>query len=149
MKEILKNQNGVTLIESLLAMMVLAVGILAVNAMHISATRSNSSANRLTTAGATGEYIYETLTNLGYSDAVFDPGNHDISELSGFVPPGSVTTASWGVTQWSNSDSLDNDGDGVTDEDDENDIKFVTLTVTYKDNTVKNLTINFLKSEIY
>lgn len=57
MKTIIKNQNGVTLIEALIAMMVLAVGILAVNAMHISSTRGNTSANKLTIAGATGEHI--------------------------------------------------------------------------------------------
>lgn len=149
MKEIIKNQNGVTLIESLIAMMVLAVGILAINSMHISATRGNSSGNRLTVAGATGENIYETLTNRSYSDPVFNVGAHSLNELTGFVPPGSVTTATWNVTQWSNSDSLDNDGDGTTNEDDEGEIKFVTLTVTYTDQTVKNLTISFLKSELY
>ena len=133
----------------MIAMMVLAVGILAINTMHISSTRGNSSANKLTIAGSTGENIYETLTNQSYSDAEFDVGAHGISELTGFVLPGAISTATWNVTQWSNTDTLDNDGDGTTDEDDESNIKFVTLTVTYTDATVKNLTINFLKSEIY
>lgn len=149
MKEIIKNQNGVTLIESLIAMMILALGILAIHSMQISATRGNSSGNRLTVAGATGENIYETLTNRSYSDPVFNVGAHGINELTAFVPPGSVITAAWNVTQWSNTDSLDNDGDGTTDENDESEIKFVTLTVTYTDETVKNMTINFLKTEIY
>jgi len=149
MEKIIKNQSGVTLIEALIAMLVLAVGILAVNAMHISSTRGNVSANKLTIAGATGETIYEALTSQSYSGTVFDAGNHNISELTGFVLPGSVSTATWRVTQWSNSDGVDNDGDGTPDEDDENNIKFVVLTITYTDDTVKNLSISFLKSEIY
>ena len=149
MKTIIKNQNGFTLIEAMIAMMVLAVGILAINTMHISSTRGNASANKLTIAGSTGENIYETLTNQSYSDTVFDAGAHTISELTGFVLTGSISAASWNVTQWSNTDTVDNDNDGDTDEDDESDIKFVTLTVTYTDTAAKNLTINFLKSEIY
>jgi prepilin-type N-terminal cleavage/methylation domain-containing protein len=149
MKIIIKNQNGFTLIEAMIAMMVLAVGILAINTMHVSSTQGNTSASKLTIAGATGENIYETLTNQSYSDAVFDPGAHTINDLAGFVLPGSISAATWTVTQWSNTDGLDNDGDGDTDEDDENDIKFVTLTVTYTDAAAKTLTINFLKSEIY
>ncbi|WP_321493170.1 prepilin-type N-terminal cleavage/methylation domain-containing protein [uncultured Desulfobacter sp.] len=149
MKEIIKNQNGVTLIEAMIAMMILAVGFLGVNMMQVSATQVNTSANKVSIAGATGESIYETLTNRGYSDPVFTVGTHNVSELTGFALPGSISTATWNVTQWSNSDTLDNDGDGSTDEDDENDIKFVALTVTYNDNNMKNMVINFLKSEIY
>jgi len=76
MEKIIKNQSGVTLIEALIAMLVLAVGILAVNAMHISSTRGNVSANKLTIAGATGETIYEALTSQSYSGTVFDAGKH-------------------------------------------------------------------------
>ena len=137
------------MIEAMIAMAILAIGILAINTMHVSSTRGNTSANKLTIAGATGESIYETLTSQNYSDTVFDAGAHTINELTGFVLPGSISTASWTVTQWSNTDNVDNDGDGTTDEDDENDIKFVTLTVTYTDAAAKSLTINFLKSEIY
>ncbi|PIE62825.1 MAG: prepilin-type cleavage/methylation domain-containing protein [Desulfobacter postgatei] len=149
MNIIIKNQNGFTLIEAMIAMMVLAVGILGINTMHVSSTRGNSSANKLTIAGATGENIYETLISQSYSDAVFDAGTHTINDLPGFVLPGSISAATWNVTQWSNTDGVDNDGDGTKDEDDESDIKFVTLTVTYTDAATKRLTINFLKSEIY
>ncbi len=153
MSRTIKDQNGFTLIEAMIAMMVLAVGILAINSMHISSTRGNSSANKLTIAGASGENIYETLLSKSYSDVVFTAGMHRINDpnngLPGFKLPNVISQAQWNVVQWSNTDTLDNDGDGIKDESDEKDIKFVTLTVTYTDSAQKNLIINFLKSELY
>lgn len=166
MKQILNNREGFTLIEAFIAMAVLAVGILAINAMHVSSTRGNASASRLSVAGASGENIYESLLCMAYDDAVFDPdpllNPHDVSELTGISVPASIASATWTVDEWSSSDGVDNDGDGGADrkdsdgdgimdknEYDENNIKLVTVTISYTDQSAKALTISFLKSRLY
>ncbi|MCG8683623.1 MAG: prepilin-type N-terminal cleavage/methylation domain-containing protein [Desulfobacterales bacterium] len=144
------NNKGFTLIEALFSMVVLAVGILALHMMHVSSTRGNSSANKITIATSSVSSIYEILLNSDYSSALMTAGNHNDNELIGnYTLPNNNYVASWTVTQWTNTDGVDNDGDGATDENDENEIKFVTLVVTYQDQAAKTNTINFLKSTLY
>lgn len=147
---ILKNNQGFTLIESLIAMLVLTIGILAVNTMQISSIRGNTSANKLTVASTLAGNSYERLLNVAYNDSTMDPATaknpHSDAELAGLQLPSHVSSVSWNVTEWTNSDGLDNDGDGVTDESDELNIKVVSLNVNYNDGSPKTLTISFYKS---
>lgn len=149
---ILKNTHGFTLIEALIAMTVLSVGILALSTMQINSTKGNSTANTLTVAGTVAGNSYERLLNVQYNDPTMDPaGNpHDGTELGGLQLPTSVNSISWNVTEWTN-DNIDHDGDGDNSivEDDELDIKVVTLTVNYTNRLAKALTITFYKSEIF
>ncbi|WP_027363110.1 prepilin-type N-terminal cleavage/methylation domain-containing protein [Desulfospira joergensenii] len=148
---LLKDNQGFTLIEALMAMLVLTIGILALNSMQVSSTRGNSSANNLTVASSVAGDGFERLLNLDYDDSTMDPaGNpHDETELTGYQLPAGVASISWNVAEWTNTDGTDNDGDGTTDEADELNIKLVSLTVNYQDQQAKTLTINFLKSELY
>ena len=145
---ILKNNQGFTLIESLIAMLVLTIGILAVNTMQISSIRGNTSANKLTVASTLAGNSYERLLNVSYNDSTMDPATnpHSDAELTGLQVPSHVSSVSWNVTEWTNSDGVDNDGDGVTDESDELNIKVVSLNVNYNDGSPKTLTIRFYKS---
>jgi hypothetical protein len=88
---------------------------------------------------------------MPYDDPTMDSaGNpHNETELSGLQLPTNVTSISWNVTEWTNTDGIDNDGDGNTDESDELDIKAVSLVINYNDRTAKTLNINFYKSKIY
>ncbi|EIM63100.1 prepilin-type N-terminal cleavage/methylation domain-containing protein [Desulfobacter postgatei] len=144
----LRNNQGFTLIESLIAMFVLAVGILALNTMQISSIRGNTSANKLTVASTLAGNSYERLLNVSYNDSTMDPATnpHSDAELTGLQLPSHVSSVSWNVTEWTNSDGVDNDGDGVTDESDELNIKVVSLNVNYNDGSPKTLTISFYKS---
>lgn len=147
---ILKNDQGFTLIESLIAMFVLAIGILALNTMQISSIRGNTTANKLTVTSTLAGNSYERLLNISYDDSTMDtdPASnpHSDAELTGLQLPSHVSSVSWNVTEWTNTDNLDNDGDGVTDESDELNIKAVTLNVNYRDRGTKTLTISFYKS---
>ncbi|MGM0656260.1 MAG: prepilin-type N-terminal cleavage/methylation domain-containing protein [Thermodesulfobacteriota bacterium] len=147
---ILKNNQGFTLIESLIAMFVLAIGILAVNTMQISSIRGNTTANKLTVTSTLAGNSYERLLNVSYDDPTMDPATnpHSDAELTGLQLPSHVSSVSWNITEWTNSDGIDNDGDGFTDESDELNIKVVTLSVNYSDRGAKTLTINFYKSEM-
>jgi len=145
---ILKNNQGFTLIESLIAMFVLAVGILAVNTMQVTSIQGNTTANKVTETNTLAGNSYERLLNVSYDDSTMDPATnpHSDTELTGLQLPSQVSSVSWNVTEWTNTDGVDNDGDGVTDESDELNIKFVTLSVNYSDRSAKTLTISFYKS---
>lgn len=145
---ILKNNQGFTLIESLIAMLVLTVGILALNTMQISSIKGNTTASKLTVTSTLAGNSYERLLNVSYDDPTMDPATnpHSDAELTGLQLPSYVSSVSWNVTEWANTDGVDNDGDGITDESDELNIKVVTLSVNYNDNSAKISTISFYKS---
>lgn len=148
---ILKNIKGFTLIEAIITMLILTIGILAINKMQISSIKGNATANKLTIASTTASNAYELLLSIPYDNPALDPiGNpHDETEITGLQLPSGVSAISWNVTEWTNTDNLDNDGDGEEDETDENNIKMVTLNIIYQNRSAKILTINFLKSEIF
>jgi len=64
------NTGGFTLIEVLMVMAVLAIGILAVMTMQISAAKSNSSARRITDSSNYMADEFERLMLLDYDDGV-------------------------------------------------------------------------------
>lgn len=147
---ILKNNQGFTLIEALIAMLVLAIGILALNTMQISSIRGNTTANKLTEVSTLAGNCYERLLNVSYNDSTMDTdpaaNPHSNADFTGLQLPSSVSSVLWNVTEWTNTDGIDNDGDGVTDESDELNIKAVTLNINYSDRRAKTLTISFYKS---
>ena len=67
------DEKGSTLIEVLIAVMVFAVGILAVGQMQITAINGNSLAGNLTEAVTIGQSKIETLLNLPYTLSQVDP----------------------------------------------------------------------------
>lgn len=150
----LNNTEGFTLLEALMAMLVLTVGIMALYTLQISSTQGNSTANHLTLASMSGVNGYEWLLGMPYDDDTMDPSPasnpHDQSELTGLQIQSNVASIVWNVTEWSTTDGIDNDGDGDTDESDEMNVKLVQLSVSYSDGTAnKTLTTEFLKTEMY
>ncbi len=147
---ILKDNQGFTLIEALSAMVILTIGLMALYSMQIGSTKGNTTANKLSLATTVAGNGYERLLNVLYTAPEMDPANpHTQTELTGLQLPSSVSSISWNVTEWTNTDTIDNDGDGVTDEADELGIKMVVLTVNYTDWLAKTLTITFYKSELF
>lgn len=70
------SQMGLTLLETMIALLIFTVGILAVASMQLNAMAKNSKARRLTlNAVAAGEYL-ETVLSLPYEDPLLeDPDN--------------------------------------------------------------------------
>ena len=62
-------QAGFTLVESLIALMILTIAILGVNAMQIGAINTNIRAGKTTLSTAWGSEKLEILMNLPYDDA--------------------------------------------------------------------------------
>jgi len=151
-----QNQSGFTLIEALVAMVILTVGILSLYAMQTTAITGNATASRLSVATAVATDCYERLWNTPYDNPFLSDTNgetaHTPTEINdspvfkNFKLPQGVTGVRWGVTTWRDQDGDDNDQDGEVDEDDETGIKAVTLNVNYSDkNIAKTVTITFYK----
>lgn len=140
------------MIEALIAMVLLTIGIMALYTMQVTAIKGNATANRLTISSSVATDSYERLLQAGYNDSVLDDtaNPHDESEFTNFSLPAPVTSLSWSVTEWTNGDGIDNDGDGDTDEGDETGIKQVALAVNYTDKGVaKTLNVTFYKYELF
>jgi type II secretory pathway pseudopilin PulG len=148
MMTILKNSEGFTLIEALIATLILSVGLLALGGMQMSSVKGNTTANKLTIASTSANSGYELLLNMSYFDPAMDPGTHTQAELPGLVLPEEIESLTWDVTLWTVTDGLDNDGDGEFEEADERQIKSIDLNINYTNRAVKTMTINFLKSEM-
>lgn len=146
MMNIQKKEEGFTLIEALIAIIILAIGILSVSTMQISSIRGNTTSNKVSIASAGAGSGYELLLNMPYNAAALSAGTHTQNELPGLVIPWGVSSITWNVTEWTNTDGTDNDGDGDVDEADELGIKSIDLDVNYTNRSAKTSTINFFKS---
>ncbi|MBT3176490.1 MAG: prepilin-type N-terminal cleavage/methylation domain-containing protein [Desulfobacula sp.] len=118
LKQTSKVQKGFTLIEILIAIAILSIGLLSIAAMQVSAIRGNAKSNKLSQRTTTASNHIEYLLNLPFNDSNLSAGNHDPE-----------------------NDGVDNDGDGVTDEpDDDGELKYsVTWNIT--DDTSSQKTI--------
>ena len=93
------NKNGFTLIEVMISIVILAIGVLAVAKMQISAMKGNSAASGFTEATSFAQNKMEELVNLAYDDSDLDDDNGD------------------GTNQDSNNNGIDDDDDGNTNPD--------------------------------
>lgn len=100
MEKVIKNQNGLTLVEVLMAMAIFLIGILAVLMMQIKAIDTNSSARSVTQNYTWAMDKIEKLLALEYTDDDLSSGDHSIEA-------GSFTQ---------DSDGIDNNADGQIDE---------------------------------
>lgn len=94
------NKNGFTLIEVMIAILILAIGVLAVAKMQISAIKGNSDANGFTEATGFAQNKMEELVNLAYNDPDLDDNDGDGTNQD--------TTDNGGIVN-----GTDNDDEGV------------------------------------
>ena len=88
----IRNDEGYTLIEMLIAIAILSVGLLAVATMQISSIRVNDTARRMTRRATMAQDRLEYIMSLKYTHAVLTSGAHtDGSAPSGY-------TISWNVS---------------------------------------------------
>ena len=111
------NNQGFTLIEIMIAMVIFVVGMLSVAALQTNATKGNTNANRSTRAFTWCSDRMEVLMNLPYTDANLNAGVHSQAN-------GDFTQA---------SDGIDNDYDGQIDEAGESGVVNITWNVVDND----------------
>jgi len=77
--DIQKAEQGFTLIEILIVIVVFSVGLLALSAMQFSATKGNAGAYKLTEATHIASSQLEALLSADYSDPLLSTGTHTIT----------------------------------------------------------------------
>jgi len=80
-------EKGFTLVEVLIAMVVLSIGFFGAASMHISAIDANTSANRMMEATHLAQSRLETLMSLEYTQDFTDPDLISDNETSGTAEP--------------------------------------------------------------
>jgi len=102
----LRSNSGFTLIEALVAMVVLTIGILSLYSMQIKSIQGNSKANRFTTASTWNADQMEKIVGMDYNDATLKDTNQN------------------GTNQDADGDGVDDDGGnfGLDDSDSAADI---------------------------
>lgn len=94
------NESGFTLIEVIIAIAILTIGILSVNAMQISSIQGNSNANLLTESSGWAQDRVEQIVGMKYDNVDLDDDDND------------------GTKQDNNRDGLDDNGNdfGLNDD---------------------------------
>lgn len=94
----LKQANGFSLIELLIAMSVLAFGMLAAASMQYSTVRNNTQGNVSTQASMLAKAQLEMLKNQDIDSAVLAPGDYnDPSPVDENGNPGGIYNRSWRI----------------------------------------------------
>jgi prepilin-type N-terminal cleavage/methylation domain-containing protein len=91
-----KNQAGVTLVELLIAMAILALGVLAATSIQMGTARNNSKGNIYTQAYMLAIERLEILKNQDVSSLV--PGAYsDASQIDANGQPGGIYSRNWTI----------------------------------------------------
>ncbi len=88
-----KKQNGFTLIEVLIGLVLLAIGLLAIAGMQITSVRGNFFSKNLSEASVLGQDRLEELRNRSYGHAELTVGNHNDGTI-----PGTIFTRDYNVS---------------------------------------------------
>lgn len=89
------NKDGFTLIEVLIAMAILAIGMMAVISMQLSAARNNAKGNLITQATLLAKQKMEQLKSVGSVTTLTDGSESDIDQSG---QSGGIFDRSWIIT---------------------------------------------------
>ena len=126
-----KNEQGFTLIEIMIALVIFSIGLLGIAIMQINAINGNASARMSTEAATHAQDQIERLLGLPYTHADLSDGVHAATPL-----PGNIYDVGWVVDE----------GNPFAN------AKTVTLTVTKMTatlNRAKNVQIQFVKPQVF
>ena len=79
------NQNGFSLIEVLIGLVLLAIGLLAIAGMQITSVRGNFFSSNMTQASVLAQDRMETLRNTPFADPALTVGNHNDGVIPGTI----------------------------------------------------------------
>lgn len=92
------NEKGFTLVEALVATMVLAIGILSLMTMQSRAVSANASAFSRTSAGGVAIAVLETLKELDFSDTRLSATHPTLAAM-----PNPPSNNDWNNTVWNDA----------------------------------------------
>jgi len=120
---VLSRKNGFSLIEAMIALVLFAVGMLAVGAMQIDSIKGNSFSQGLTQATVLSQQKLEELKNMPFDDSNLSSGHHDEGVLSGSEFSRSYDVESTSAT-----------------------LKFVTVTVAWTEKVGHSVSLSTMKA---
>jgi type IV pilus modification protein PilV len=120
-----KNENGFTLIEVLVGLIILAIGLLALVVMQISAIKSGYFSSNITQATFLTQERLEYLKNLPYNDSNLSSGQHNEGTISG-----TIFSRQYNI-----------------EEDTGNPMKTITVTVQWADRGNHSISISTIRSK--
>lgn len=88
----LQNKKGFTLIEVLIAICILAIGLLSLATLAGTVIRGNSFSNKMTTATTLAQDKMEEIKGLGYDNAGTAAGTENYGSIAGYVAYKRFTT---------------------------------------------------------
>jgi len=121
----IRKQKGFTLIEVVAGLIILAIGLLGIVAMQITATKSGYFSNNVTQATIFAQDKLEYLKNLSYSDSNLSNGLHNEDTISGTIFSRAVNVA----------------------EDAGNSMKTITVTVQWADRGNHSISFSTIRSK--
>lgn len=99
-QNIFEREKGFSLIELLIAMSVMALGMLAAASMQYSAVRNNTTGNTATQATMLAKAQLEMLKNQNIDSAILAVGDYfDPSPIDSYGNPGGIYNRSWRIDQ--------------------------------------------------
>jgi len=99
MKHVSMDEKGFSLVEVLIALTVLALGLLAVAQMQITSIRGNAFSSRTTIATTLAQDVIEDLMTLDYDDSELDGGDHTGEVSDPDETEGTTFTPTWNVQE--------------------------------------------------
>ena len=85
MNRAIKKPNGFTLVEVVAALIILAIGLLAIAAMQVTSTKGGYFSSNVTRGTIFAQDKLEDLKNLSYSDSNLSSGQHNEGTMSGSI----------------------------------------------------------------
>jgi type IV pilus assembly protein PilV len=140
-RNLLKNQKGFTLLELLVAITLMAIGILSVLGMQTVALRSNTNAYQLSVATSLGQQVLEDILSWDTSDARINPVGQADAQFLAYFPdvanPANpfITIQGAGVFTPTYSRTFPAAGNGVP-----TGTVMIVVTVTYANNKTVTMT---------
>lgn len=124
MKDITGNENGFTLIEVMIALVIFSIGVLGLAAMQIDFIQGNATALGVTEAATQASDKMEELMAVNYTDSALD--------LAAAGSPHTETIGSYTLDWTVQHPDLDG---STTVNNDEAAFKHIEITVSWNDNT--------------
>ena len=93
------DERGITLVEVLIALIVLSVGIMAVGSIFPTATRAELQTRMRTTASYYSQQRIEMLKSLNWDDPALNPGRHPAGSACDTLGNGGAWTRFYQVDQ--------------------------------------------------
>ena len=120
-----RSKKGFSLLELLIALLILSVGLLGAAEMQVTSISGNAFSNKLTVATGLAQSKIEELKKLPNSDAALSAGDHD----EGLLPGTAIFSRSTNVNDLSPE------------------VKQVTVTVRWTDKTQHTITLSTMKAK--